>query len=59
MEYKSIVERNCEDAFRHYEEAKRIGGVDRVAAAQQDLKRALDAAREVSPEMHAKYIAYL
>ncbi len=59
MEYKSIVERNCEDAFRHYEEAKKIGGVDRIAAAHQNLKRALDIAREVSPALYAKYIEHL
>lgn len=59
MEYKSIVERNCEDAFRHYEEAKKIGEVDRIAAAHQNLKRTLDIARKVSPVLYAKYIEHL
>lgn len=59
MEKKCIVERNCEDAYRHFEEAKRTGGDDRIAAARQDLMRALNLAREVSPEVYSEYIKRL
>lgn len=59
MEYKCILERNCEDAKRHLADAKRMGGEDRIAVAYQALKVVLDIAREKSPEIYAKYVQYL
>lgn len=59
MEYKCIVEKNCEDAYRHLVDAQKMGGEDRIAIAYQGLKVALDIARSSSPEVYAKYVQYL
>ena len=59
MEYKSILERNCEDAFRHLKEAERMGGEERIANAYQSLKYYVDAARNTSPDIFKKFSQYL
>lgn len=58
MEFESIVERNCADAHRHLEEAKRLGGEDRVATAYAEFQRSLEDARKASPEIYARYVQY-
>lgn len=59
MEYKCILERNCEDATRHLSDARKTGETDRIAAAHQTLKRYLDIAKNMSPDVFAKYAQYL
>lgn len=58
MEYKCIVEKNCEDAYHHLVEAKRMGGEGRIAIAYQRFENALEDARRSNPEAYAKYAQY-
>ncbi len=59
MEYKSIQERNCDDALRHLLEARRSVDPRQIAAAEEAFRLMMKVIKDTAPKVWEKHKIYL
>ena len=59
MEYKSIQERNCNDALRHLLEARCAGQSWQIAAAEKEFRLTMKMVKDTAPKVWEKHQSYL